>query len=223
MVVLLDVDGTLIDSNDAHARAWVEIGRRTHHPIGYDHIRWLVGMGGDRVLPILTGLSAESEEGAALLEQRGELFRSEFLPTLRAFPGARELVERMLADGHELVVATSAGRESMEALLAQAQLDDLLQCRTSSDDAEESKPAPDIVEAALRQAGASAMNAVMIGDTPYDVAAARNAGVPIIGVLCGGWTAVGLTGAREIYAGPAELLAQYSGSILGAKRQAAPL
>lgn len=219
MVVLLDVDGTLIDSNDAHARAWVECGRRTHHPIGYDHVRWLVGMGGDRVLPMLTGLSAESEEGAALLEERGRIFRSEFLPELRAFPDARALVERMLADGHELVVATSAGAETMEALLAQAQLDDLLHCRTSSDDAEASKPAPDIVEAALRQARASAMQAVMIGDTPYDVAAARNAGVPVIGLLCGGWTPVSLTGARAVYADPAELLAQYERSLLGAQRR----
>lgn len=217
MVVLLDVDGTLIDSNDAHARSWVEIGRRTGHPIGYDHIRWLIGMGGDRVLPLLTGIDADSSEGEALLEQRGDLFRTEFLPKLKAFPGAREMVERLLDHGHELVVATSAGEESMKALLEQAGLDDLFHLRTSSDDAEESKPAPDIVHAALQRAGASAMDAVMIGDTPYDVAAARNAGVPIIGVLCGGWTRVSLTGAREIYSGPREILTAFDQSMLSGR------
>jgi len=217
MVVLLDVDGTLIDSNDAHARSWVEIGQRTGYPIGYDHIRWLVGMGGDRVLPMLTGLDPGSAEGKTLLEQRGELFRSEFLPKLKAFPGGRDLVERLRDHGHELVVATSAGEESMKALLEQAGLDDLLPLRTSSDDAEASKPAPDIVHAALQQAGASPMNAVMIGDTPYDVAAARNAGVAFIGVLCGGWTRVSLAGAREIYSGPREIVSSFEQSMLSGR------
>lgn len=214
MVVLLDVDGTLIDSNDAHAHAWVEIGRRTGYPIGFHHVRWLIGMGGDRVLPLITGLDEDSPEGAALVEQRGQLFREEYLPRLRAFRGARELVERMLEHGHRLVVATSAGEESMKALLEQAGLDDLLHLRTSSDDAESSKPAPDIVHAALEQAGASAMDAVMIGDTPYDVAAARNAGVPILGVLCGGWTRVSLAGARAVYEGPDEIVKTFSSTML---------
>lgn len=217
MVVLLDVDGTLIDSNDAHAHAWVEVGRLTGHPIGFDHVRWLVGMGGDRVLPLLTGLDAESRTGKSLIEQRGAIFREKYLPKLKAFAGARELVERLLGMGHQLVVATSAGAESMNALLEQANLDDLLHLRTSSDDAEESKPAPDIVHAALQRAGASAMDAVMIGDTPYDVGAARAAGVPVIGVLCGGWTPVSLVGAREIYSGPREVVGALEQSILSAR------
>lgn len=214
MAVLLDIDGTLIDSNDAHARAWVETGRRAGVRIAYDHVRWLIGMGGDRVLPALTGVNAESARGKELLELRGEIFRREFLPSLRAFPGARALVEQLRDHGHELVVATSASEQDMNALLAQAELDDLLQCQTSSDDAEESKPAPDIVDAALQRAGAQPLGSVMIGDTPYDLAAARNAGVPIICLLCGGWTAVNLAGAREIYADPAALLENFDRSML---------
>lgn len=105
----------------------------------------------------------------------------------------------------------------MKALLEQAGLDDLLPLRTSSDDAEASKPAPDIVHAALQQAGASPMNAVMIGDTPYDVAAARNAGVAFIGVLCGGWTRVSLAGAREIYSGPREIVSSFEQSMLSGR------
>ncbi len=214
LVVLLDVDGTLIDSNDAHALAWVELGRRARLPIGFDHIRWLIGMGGDHVLPIVAGIDPASPEGEALLEQRGNLFREEFLPKLKPFPGARDLVQHLRDRGHQLVVATSAGAESMRALLEQAGLDDLLELRTSSDDAATSKPAPDIVHAALQRAHASPMHAVMIGDTPYDVAAARNAGVPMIGVLCGGWTKISLAGAREIYADPRGILGGFESSML---------
>ncbi len=218
MTVLLDIDGTLIDSNDAHAHAWVDVGRETGHPIAYDQVRWLVGMGGDRVLPALTGIHAESKTGRELLERRGEIFRSDYLPELRPFPRARELVERLMEHGHTLVVATSASEEDMTALLEQAGLEDLLRRQTSSDDAEESKPAPDIVEAALQRAGSSAQGAIMIGDTPYDVSAARNAGVSIIGVLCGGWTRVSLTGAREVYQDPAAILANFDRSFLSDRR-----
>lgn len=216
MAILLDIDGTLIDSNDAHARAWVETGRRIGRPIAFDEVRWLVGMGGDKVLPRLTGLDAESAQGEEVLALRGEIFRSEFLPQLRAFPQARALLERMRADGFDLVVATSASEEDMTALLEQAELADLLPQQTSSDDADESKPAPDIVHAALQRAQASATSSLMLGDTPYDVSAARKAGVPIVALTCGGWTAVNLVGAREVYADPAALLGAYDASALRA-------
>lgn len=214
MAVLLDVDGTLIDSNDAHANAWVDAGRETGHGVAFDYVRWLVGMGGDRVLPLLTGLDAESADGKRVLECRGEIFRRDYLPTLRAFPDARRLVERLLEHGHTLVVATSASEQDMSALLKQAGLDDLLHYQTSSDDADESKPAPDIVDAALQQVGAHATGSMMIGDTPYDVAAARTAGVPVIGLLCGGWTRFSLAGAHEIYEDPADVLRGFERSML---------
>lgn len=212
MAVLLDIDGTLIDSNDAHARAWVDVGREWRIAIAFDEVRWLVGMGGDRVLPRLTGIAPESAEGAAILERRGEIFRGSYLPFLKPFAGARELLERLLERGHTLVVATSASEEDMSALLDQAGLADLLHRQTSSDDAESSKPAPDIVEAALRRGKADPMKSLMLGDTPYDVEAARNAGVTAIGVLCGGWTPLSLAGAREVYAGPAEIVARFEES-----------
>ena len=217
MAVLLDVDGTLIDSNDAHARAWVDVGREAGLGIAFDEVRWLVGMGGDRVLPRLTGLDAASAEGAAVLERRGEIFRRDYLPSLRAFPGARALLERLLERGHTLVVATSASEEDMNALLDQAKLSDLLRYQTSSDDAESSKPAPDIVEAALRRGGVHPMQALMLGDTPYDVEAARNAGVPTVAVLCGGWTPLSLSGAREVYTDPADIVAHFEASAFARK------
>ena len=215
--ILLDIDGTLIDSNDEHAWAWVDTGKEFGHDIQYDRVRWLIGMGGDKVLPELTGLTEDSPEGERILARRGEIFRARYAPTLQPFEGARDLLLRLREDGYQLVVATSASEEDLEALLKQAGLDDILKKATSSDDADESKPDPDIIQAALRKAKAKPEGALMIGDTPYDVAAARKAGVDVIALRCGGWEDEELHGALAIYDDPADLLAHYSASILGKK------
>jgi HAD superfamily hydrolase (TIGR01509 family) len=212
--VLLDVDGTLIDSNDAHARAWVDVGLEFGRPIDFEEVRWLIGMGGDRVLPRLTGLEEESEEGERMLDRRGAIFRERYLSTLRPCPGAVELVERLRTEGRRLVVATSASSDDLGPLLEQVGLDDILTQATNSDDAESSKPAPDIVEAALAKTGEAAAHVVMIGDTPYDVEAARRAGIRVIAVECGGWNADELAGAGEVWADPADLLRNWDRSLL---------
>jgi HAD superfamily hydrolase (TIGR01509 family) len=212
--VLLDIDGTLIDSNDAHAQAWVDVGTEFGYDIEFDHVRWLVGMGGDKVLPELTGIEADSKEGERILARRGEIFRERYLPQLQPFEGTRELLERIKRDGRQLVVATSASEEDLEGLLKQAGIEDLIDNAANSDDAEESKPAPDIVDAALQRARTRPGEAIMIGDTPYDIAAAMRAGVPIIGFLSGGWEAEELRGAIAVYEGPAHLLSEYSSSPL---------
>lgn len=213
--ILLDVDGTLIDSNDAHAYAWVDTGREFGYDVPYEKVRWMIGMGGDKVLPELTGLEEGSETGKKILERRGEIFRNKYLPQLEAFAGARELLQRFRDDGFKLVVATSASEEDLAALLEQAGIGDLIQRATTSDDAEESKPAPDIVEAALKKGKVDPAHAIMIGDTPYDVGAARNAGVEIVAVRCGGWADDDLKGAITIYDDPQDLLAHYSSSPFG--------
>jgi HAD superfamily hydrolase (TIGR01509 family) len=212
--VLLDVDGTLVDSNDAHARAWVDVGGEFGHAIEFGRVRWLIGMGGDRVLPELTGLEEESADGRRMLERRGEIFRERYLPRLEAFPHVHELLERLRAEGRKLVVATSAGEKDLEALLKQAHLEDLIDASANSDEAEDSKPAPDIVQAALRKAGVPAAEVVMLGDTPYDVKAAQQAGVRIIALRCGGWNDRELKGAVEVHDDPAALLRDYDRSIL---------
>lgn len=212
--VLLDVDGTLIDSNDAHARAWVDVGDEFGYEIEFGRVRWLIGMGGDRVLPELTGLEEESDDGRRMLDRRGEIFRERYLPRLIAFPGTHELLARLRDDGMRLVIATSASEEDLEALLDQAGLKDLIDESTNSDEAEASKPAPDIVQAALKKAGVPASQAVMIGDTPYDVKAAQRAAVRIVGLRSGGWNDRELKGAEEVHDGPADLLNNYERSIL---------
>lgn len=212
--VLLDVDGTLIYSNDAHAQAYVDAGKELGVEMDFAEVRRRIGMGGDKLLPEVTGIEEESEQGKRITARKKEIF-AERLPALQPTPGARELLERLRADGVKLVVATSAKREEMKDILEQAGVAELIEEATSASDAEESKPDPDIVEAALAQAGVPAAEAVMLGDTPYDVQAATRAGVRIIGVRTGGWGEDDLRGAVAVYDHPADLLASYEESPLG--------
>lgn len=215
--VLLDVDGTLIDSNDAHANAWVDVCQEFGYEVPFEKVRWLVGMGGDKVLPELTGLADDSRKGEKILERRGEIFREKYLPHLHTFDGTHDLLERLRDDGFVLVVATSASDEDLKALLKQGGLEDVIEAASTSDDAEESKPAPDIVEAALKKAGVAADRSLMLGDTPYDIEAAVRAGVPIVAVRCGGWQDDDLRGAIAIFDHPADIMARYSESPFGKK------
>ena len=205
--VLLDVDGTLVDSNDAHAQAWSDALREAGFDIGSETVLPLVGMGSDKLLPKLTGIDAESEEGKALIARRTEIFAKVYLPTIRPFPQARELLERLRADGLKLVVATSASDDELRGLLRTLGAEWLLDDATSSSDADRSKPDPDIVRAAVDKAGVGLASCVMIGDTPYDVAAATRAGVRIIGLRCGGRGDEDLRGAIAIFDDPADLFA----------------
>lgn len=211
---ILDVDGTLINSNDAHAHAWVDACAEFGYEVAFGHVRSLIGMGGDRVLPQLTGLEEDSERGQQLSARRGEIFRERYLPSCTPWPCARELLQRMRSDGLTLSVATSASSRDMGALLKAAGIADLIEEKTSSSDAEESKPAPDIVQAALARAGCDASEAVMLGDTPYDVKASNRAGVRCIALRCGGWGDADLADAAAIYDDPADLLTHYAESPL---------
>jgi HAD superfamily hydrolase (TIGR01509 family) len=204
--VLLDVDGTLVDSNDRHADAWT----RAFHEAGYQvdpaEVRTAIGMGADQLMPRVSRLQADSPEGRRIAERRGEIFRADHLPQLRPFPGARDLVIWLKQQGLVVVAASSATRDELDRLLAVAGVAGHLDASTSSDDAKESKPEPDIVHAAVAKAGVGAGKSVMIGDTPYDVEAASAAGVASIAFRTGGWPDVQLGGALAIYDGPRDLL-----------------
>lgn len=210
--VLLDVDGTLIDSNDAHARSWHMALAEFGVDVPVERIQPLIGMGGDKLLPRLTGVDAESDTGEAISKRRGEIFRRQFVPHLRPTPGAHELVKRLRAEGLRLVIATSAQREELEIMLEQVGLDDLIERKTSSSDAENSKPDPDIIQAALAKAKLTPDSALLLGDTPYDVEAAGRASVATVALRCGGWPAEALRGAIAIYDHPAHLLSQFTSS-----------
>ncbi len=213
--VLLDVDGTVIDSNDAHASSWADVFAEFGYDIRFEHVRPLVGMGGDKLVPILTGLDHESPKGKQLTARKKAVFAERYLPHLQPTRGARQLLEHMLAEGLTLVVATSAGDDELRDLLEQAGVGDLIDDATSSSDVASSKPDPDVVGAALTKGRLSSDEAVMIGDTPYDIAAAAKAGVPTIALRCGGWwDDLSLGGAVAIYAHPADLLVNYDDSPL---------
>jgi len=165
-------------------------------------------------LPRVSGLAEDSPEGRRISERRGEIFLSRYLPAVRPFPAVPDLVARMRADGLRIVPATSAKRDELEALLAIAGAPELADAAASSDDVDRSKPDPDVVGAALTRAGAAAPDAILIGDTPYDVEAATRAGVGTIAFRCGGWSDAELAGSLAIYDAPADLLARYDESPL---------
>jgi HAD superfamily hydrolase (TIGR01509 family) len=207
---ILDIDGTLLFSNEAHARAFADAAAElgfASPPV--DEIQRLIGMGGDKLIPQAFGFEQDEERGEQLEERKGTIFRARYLPRLAPTPGARQLLERLVADGYSLVVATSASEEDLEGLLERAGVKDLIDDATSSGEVEASKPDPDVVQAALKQAGVGPAEAVMLGDTPYDVEAATRAGVAIIGVRTGGWTEEALRGAVAVFDDPADLLAHY--------------
>ena len=210
--VILDVDGTLIDSNDQHARAWVETLAEFGVEADYDEVRSLIGMGGDKLLPKVSGISEETEKGKEIGKARTKHFKEKYLSTIEAFPKTRELVERMREAGLEVAIASSAKGDELGPFLEIAGVKDLIEAATSSSDAEESKPDPDIVEAALAELGLDPNEVLMLGDTPYDVEAAARAGIATVGVRCGGWDDEGLAGAVAVYDDPADLLARFESS-----------
>lgn len=214
--VILDMDGTLVDSNPSHARAWVDALREYGYDVPFETVLPLIGMGGDQLLPMVAnGLQKSSPVGAELAARKKVIFHSEYFPHIRPFPGVRELVERMRADGLSVVVGTSSGRHDAERLLAMIGITGLIDSATSADDAKRSKPAPDIVFAALAKTGKPADRVLMVGDTPYDIQAAAPTGVGVIALRCGGWRAEALSGALAIFDSPADLLARYDQSPLG--------
>ncbi|HEX2188291.1 MAG TPA: HAD family hydrolase [Longimicrobiaceae bacterium] len=214
--VILDIDGTLIDSNDAHARAFLDAAGELGLEVPpFEEVRRRIGMGGDKLIPEVWGFSKESQRGETLDGRKGEIFRERYLPGLEPTRGARALLHRLRDDGVKLVVATSAGKDDVKGLLERAGVADLVQDATSADEVEESKPDPDIVHAALKDAGFPAEQTVMLGDTPYDVEAATRAGVPVVAVRCGGWGDGDLRGAAAVYDHPADLLEHYDESPVG--------
>lgn len=199
----------------------MDVFAESSYPVLFKHVRPLIGMGGDKLLPRVAAVNGKSEEAKRLGKRQGEIFRSRYLSSLRPFSGVRALLERMRGDGLSLVIATSAQTEDMRLLLEQAGVADLIEEHASASDSKESKPDPDIVEAAVARSGRGANECIMLGDTPYDVQAATAAGVSIVALRSGGWDAAALRGAAAVYADAADLLAHYESSPFGSAGDAA--
>jgi phosphoglycolate phosphatase-like HAD superfamily hydrolase len=204
--VLFDIDGTLVDSNDAHAHAWVKAFAEAGVDVEFQNVRGAIGMGADKLMPAVARIQADSLLGKRISARRGEIFKAEYLPRLCPFRDSGALVCAMQARGFETVAASSAKRDELEALLTIAGALSLLSDSASGDDAEQSKPDPDIIHAALEKTHVGAADALMIGDTPYDIEAAARAGVGTVAFRCGGWNDAALQGALAIYDGPWDLL-----------------
>jgi HAD superfamily hydrolase (TIGR01509 family) len=215
--VIFDVDGTLVDSVDFHAKAWEEAFRHFGHEFDFKAIRDQIGKGGDQLMPVFLGSEELAAKGKELEKHRGEILKEHYLPKIQAFPRVRELFQRLKQNGVQIVLASSAKGDELKVYKKAAGIEDLVDAETSSDDVEKSKPYPDIFDAALsRLSEADPARIIVIGDTPYDAEAAGKAGLRTVGVLCGGFPEDVLrhAGCIAIYADPADLLAQYDRSPL---------
>ncbi len=214
---IFDVDGTLVDSVDLHARAWQD----AFADFGYQHdlaaIREQIGKGGDQLLPVFLTPEQMAAEGTALEEHRGKLFKARYLQQVQAFPKVPALFERLRAAGIRAALATSAKVDELEVYERIAGVEALVDERATSEDAERSKPHPDIFAAAMQRLGDPAAGTVLaIGDSPYDAQAAGKLGIRTIGLLGGGFAEASLreAGCVAIYRDPADLLARFDSSPL---------
>ncbi len=218
--VIFDIDGTLVDSVNLHARAWQETFKQYGKDVPFAEVRGQIGKGGDQLLPVFFSKKELNEFGEEMEKYRGDLFKREYLPQVRAFPQVRELFERIKQDGKQLALASSAKEDELQTYKRIARIDDLVEEETSSDDAAKSKPHPDIFEATLKALGdPDPAEVIVVGDTPYDAEAAGKARLRTIGVLCGGFpeTQLRAAGCVAIYRDPADLLAGYDESPLASK------
>jgi HAD superfamily hydrolase (TIGR01509 family) len=218
--VIFDIDGTLVDSVDLHAQAWKETFKHFGKEIPYEDVRHQIGKGGDQLMPVFFSKEELDKFGEEMEKYRGQLFKRDFLPKVRPFPKVRELFQRVISDGLRIALASSAKEEELKEYKRIAHIEDFVEEETSADDADKSKPHPDIFEAALERLGdIKPCEAIVIGDTPYDAQAAAKIELRTIGVLCGGFPEAELkaAGCIEIYEGPADLLARYDESIISQK------
>jgi HAD superfamily hydrolase (TIGR01509 family) len=209
---IFDIDGTLVDSVDFHAEAWQRALAHFGHAVSFHAVRSQIGKGGDQLMPVFLSEEEVDYIGEELERYRSELFKRDYLPRVRAFPGTRALFERIRQDGKQIVLASSSKAGEVLIYKRIAQVEDLVDGETSADDVEVSKPAADIFRAALGKLhGVRADAALVVGDSPYDPEAAGKLGLATVGLLCGGFPEDDLrdAGCFAIYRDPEDLLANY--------------
>lgn len=213
--MIFDVDGTLVDTVDMHAEAWQRALQQYGKQVEFSAVRAQIGKGADQLMPVFLSQEEINQFGEEIDERRGEIFKREYLQKTNAFPRVRDLVQRIQEDGKRVVLASSAKRDELDHFKKVTKIADLLSGATSADDAEKSKPEPDIFLAAMREAGnPEPGETIVVGDTPYDAIAAAKANLRTIGLLCGGFPEDSLkqAGCIAIFKDPADLLARYEES-----------
>ena len=204
--ILFDVDGTLVDSNEAHVQCWLEAFAHFGKELAYDEVRHQIGKGGDLLVPDLLDARAMRRFGEPLKKYRSKLYREKYMPHVRPFPRMRPYLEELRRLGFRLVLASSSDAEEVEYYTQLLGVGDLLEGSTSKGDAEFSKPSPEIFRAALERAGSDPERTIAVGDTPYDVLAAHRIPLPVAAVLCGGVERELLAKAEFLFAGVEELV-----------------
>jgi HAD superfamily hydrolase (TIGR01549 family) len=214
--VIFDVDGTLVDTVDQHATAWQRTFAHFGRDVAFEAVRSQIGKGGDQLMPVFLPKDEVERRGKEIEEFRKKLFQRDYLPHVSGFPKVRELFERIIAEEKRVALASSAKGDELENYKKAANILDLVDTETSSDDAERSKPHPDIFEAALARLKLPPQSAIVVGDSPYDAEAAGKAGLKTIGLLSGGFAEADLrkAGAAEIFRDPADLLANLERSLI---------
>lgn len=206
---IFDIDGTLVDSNELHVDSWGRAFRHFGKHFSREGLRAQIGKGSDQYLPEFLSDEEIKRFGKKLDDYRSELFRKEYLPRVKAFPKVHELFRRLRDSHKKIVLATSGKKSDTEYYIKLLQVGDLIEGYTSADDADRSKPAPDIFESALNKLKDIPLEkAVAVGDTRFDIEAARRAGLSAIAFLCGGTCEEILRqdGALAIYRDPADFL-----------------
>lgn len=208
---IFDVDGTLIDSVDLHAKAWQEALAHFGKQVPFPDIRQQIGKGGDQLRPVFLSPQENKRFGEDLEKFRGQLFKDRYLPQVHRFPAVPELFQKLKEQGIRVALATSSKGNELENYKRIAGIEDFVDHDTSSDDAQRSKPHPDVFQAALDKLKLKPeAGVVAIGDTPYDAEAGVKAGLRVVGVLSGGFPAEQLTGAgcAALFRDPADILAR---------------
>jgi HAD superfamily hydrolase (TIGR01509 family) len=215
-VAILDIDGTLVDTNYHHTVAWYRAFRQHGIVLPMWRIHRHIGMGGDQLVASLTDDATEEEKGDDIRAAEKPLYLA-FIEEVEPMADARKLIEDVKANGHTVVLASSAKQDEVDHYLDQLDARDLADDWTMSDDVESTKPEPDLVTAALEKVGGSADDAVMVGDTTWDIEAAKRAGVETIAVRTGGFGADELAeaGAAAVFESVAELRERLADTRLG--------
>jgi HAD superfamily hydrolase (TIGR01549 family) len=221
---LFDIDGTLVDSVDLHAKAWQEALSHFGKEVPYAAVRAQIGKGGDQLLATLLSPEELERFGEELDEYRGGLYRRDYLPRVTVFPQTRELLAHVKQRGVLVGLASSCNRSELGYYLRMVGGASLVDAATTADDADASKPHPDIFEACLDRLALDPEDAVAIGDSPYDAEAATRAGMAVVGVRCGGFDEALLrdAGCVEIYDGPGDLLGRFDSSLLAPRHDPHP-
>lgn len=213
--VIFDIDGTLVDSVESHARAWQQAFEKFGKKVPLEDVRKQVGKGSDQMLPEFFTKEQLERFGKEMEDFREDLFKREFRPGVKPFPRVRELLLRIHADGRKVALASSGGRADMNYYKRLLNVEDLVEEDASGDDVKKSKPHPDIFADALKELKIEAHEAIAVGDTPYDSEAANKIHLRTIGIS-GYWSEKQLleAGCIEVFKSPADLLEQYERSSL---------